>query len=93
MLERDGAFIPRPDTAIWANEREYLNVNGMMALSEFTAARLETLKKLNEAGDEMWARKARHAIFGPTNFLEVLGFIADHDRLHIQQARKTLQSI
>ncbi len=93
LLERDGAFIPRPDTGIWANEREYLNVHGTTALSEFTAARLEMVKTLKEQNDEIWSRKARHAIFGPTNFLEVMGFIADHDRLHIQQAWKTLQSI
>ncbi len=93
LLERDGAFIPRPDTGIWANEREYLNVNGLTALAEFTSARLEMLKTLKEQSHEMWSRKARHAIFGPTNFLEILSFVADHDRLHIQQAWKTLHSI
>jgi FMN phosphatase YigB (HAD superfamily) len=93
MLERKGAFIPRPETGIWANEREYLNVNGHTALAEFAAARIEMLKTLQEQSEEMWSRKARHAIFGPTNFQEVVGFVADHDRLHIQQAWKTLQSI
>ena len=93
MLEREGAFIPRPDTSVWANEREYLNVDGNSALADFNAARVANLYKLNNAGDEIWARKARHAIFGPTSFLEVAGFIADHDRMHIQQAWKTLQSL
>jgi FMN phosphatase YigB (HAD superfamily) len=93
LLERDGAFIPRPDTAIWANEREYLNVHGLEALADFTAARIGLLRTLRAQPDEMWTRRARHAIFGPTNFQEVIGFIADHDRLHIQQAWKTLQSI
>ena len=93
LLERQGAFIPRPDTGIWANEREYLNINGHVALVEFAAARLETLKSLREQTEQMWSRTARHAIFGPTNFLEVIGFIADHDRLHIQQAWKTLRNI
>jgi FMN phosphatase YigB (HAD superfamily) len=93
MLERSGAFIPRPETGIWANEREYLNVHGHSALFEFASARLELLKKVKEQSEEMWSRKARHAIFGPTNFQEVLGFVADHDRLHIQQAWKTLQRI
>jgi FMN phosphatase YigB (HAD superfamily) len=93
LLEREGAFIPRPETGIWANEREYLNVNGHSALSEFAAARIEMLKILKEQSDGMWSRKARHAIFGPTDFQEVVGFVADHDRLHIQQAWKTLQSI
>jgi len=93
MLERADAFIPRPDSSVWANEREYLNVNGRVALSEFASARVDTMNMLKDLDDAVWSRKARHAIFGPTNFLEVLGFIADHDRLHVQQAWKTLQSV
>jgi hypothetical protein len=93
LLERDGAFIPRPDTGIWANEREYMNINGMEALAEFAHARIKLIQTLKEQSTQMWSRRARHAIFGPTDFLEVISFIADHDRLHIQQAWKTLQSI
>ncbi|MEO5887602.1 MAG: HAD family hydrolase [Anaerolineales bacterium] len=93
MLERSGAFIPRPDTSVWANEREYLNVDGPLALSDFASARLTNLDKLMNSDGEIWSRKARHAIFGPTNFLEVTNFIADHDRMHVQQAWKTLQSL
>ena len=93
MLKRQGAFIPRPDSAIWANEREYLNVDGPVALADFATARLENLSKMTNLDGEMWSRKARHAIFGPTNFLEVTNFMADHDRMHIQQAWKTLQSL
>jgi len=92
MLEREDAFIPRPDTAVWASEREYLNVDGASALAEFASARLANLAKLKNLNDEGWSRKARHAIFGPTNFLEVTSFIADHDRMHIQQAWKTLKT-
>jgi len=92
MLQREGAFLPRPDSAVWANEREYLNVNGRSALSDFALARLESLKTLRGLQDEIWSRRARHAIFGPTNFLEVTSFMADHDRLHVQQAWKTLKS-
>jgi hypothetical protein len=93
LIEREGAFLPRPENAVWANEREYLNVHGPSALSEFVAARLEILKTLKEQNQKMWTQKARHAIFGPTSFLEVAGFIANHDRLHIQQAWKTLYSL
>ena len=93
MLKQQGAFIPRPDTSVWANEREYLNVDGPLALADFASARLTNLAKLMNSNGEIWARKARHAIFGPTNFLEVTNFIADHDRMHIQQAWKTLQSL
>jgi hypothetical protein len=93
MIERESAFIPRPESGVWANEREYLNVDGKIALTEFAEARIDTLKTLKGLGDGIWSRSARHAIFGPTNFLEVTNFMADHDRLHVQQAWKTLKSV
>jgi FMN phosphatase YigB (HAD superfamily) len=93
LLEREGAFIPRPETGVWANEHEYRNVDGHRALADFASVRIKMLKMLKELPEETWSRRARHAIFGPTNFREVVGFIADHDRLHIQQAWKTLQNI
>jgi len=93
MLAREDAFIPRPDTTVWASERDYLHENGVAALKGFAAARLETLELLKNTGDSVWSRRARHAIFGPTNFLEVSSFMADHDRMHVQQAWKTLKSI
>jgi hypothetical protein len=93
LLERTDAFIPRPDTSVWASEREYLSENGPAALAEFAAARLENLNKLRNLEEAVWSRKARHAIFGPTDFTEIISFMADHDRMHIQQAWKTLQSV
>jgi len=93
LLERRDAFIPRPDTSVWASEREYLSENGPAALAEFTTARLENLNRLRSLGEDLWSRRARHAIFGPTNVTEIISFVADHDRMHIQQAWKTLQSV
>jgi hypothetical protein len=93
MLEREGAFIPRPESSVWANEREYLNVDGKTALAEFAQARINNIRTLRSLDDEIWSRSARHAIFGPTNFLEVASFMADHDRLHVQQAWKTMKSV
>ena len=93
MIEREGAFIPRPDSGVWASEREYLNIDGKRALTEFALARIDTLKTLKGLDANIWQRSARHAIFGPTDFLEVTSFMADHDRLHVQQAWKTLKSI
>lgn len=93
MLQREGAFLPRPDSTVWANEREYWNVDGKAALTEFALARIESLQTVKRLDDNIWARNARHAIFGPTNFLEVVSFMADHDRLHVQQAWKTLKSV
>lgn len=90
---QDEPFIPRPDTGIWANQRDYLHEDGLSALREFADARRLTLEILKNTPDAEWDRKARHAIFGPTNFCEVAGFIADHDRLHIQQALSLLKKL
>jgi DinB family protein len=93
MIERLDAFIPRPDTSVWASERDYLNVDGALALHEFVSARIANLAILKKLDEEVWSRRARHAIFGPTNFLEVMGFVADHDQMHIQQVWKTIKSV
>jgi len=93
MIEREGAFIPRPDSDVWASEREYLNVDGRAALQEFALVRIENIRALKSLDDQIWQRSARHAIFGPTDFLEVTSFMADHDRLHVQQAWKVLKSV
>ncbi len=92
LKEQDEPFIPRPDTNVWASQRSYINEHGPSALKEFTSARIEIISMLKEFSEADWARKARHAIFGPTNFLEIIGFIADHDRLHIQQAWKIINN-
>jgi len=84
-------FIPRPDAGVWARQRKYRSENGLFALRGFAAARLETLALLRGIQANDWSRRARHAIFGPTNFLEVVGFMVEHDRLHIQQTWKALQ--
>jgi FMN phosphatase YigB (HAD superfamily) len=86
LKERAEPFLPRPDASVWASQRKYSSEDGVAALRDFTVARLETLALLRSAGAEDWSRRARHAIFGPTDFLEVVGFMAEHDRLHIQQA-------
>jgi FMN phosphatase YigB (HAD superfamily) len=93
LLEKSDSFIPRPDTGVWASERDYLAEDAHLAVSEFANARVALLDKLKNLPDEMWSRKARHAIFGPTHFQEVLSFAADHDRLHLQQAWKIMRTL
>jgi len=91
--DQNEPFIPRPDTSVWASQRDYLHEDGALALKEFIDARRETFDLLKNMAKEDWERKARHAIFGPTNFLEVISFVADHDRMHIQQAWTALRKM
>lgn len=86
-------FIPRPDTRVWASQRDYQQENGPAALLEFAHARRGVLENLQDLPVTDWERRARHAIFGPTNFLEVVGFFTDHDQMHIQQAWAALRKL
>lgn len=90
---QDEPFIPRPDTGVWASQRDYLQEEGAASLREFNDARRITVDLLRNLPADAWERKARHAIFGPTNFLEVAGFMTEHDRMHIQQAWSILKKL
>ncbi|MFN2121207.1 MAG: DinB family protein, partial [Anaerolineales bacterium] len=86
LIDMPTPFVARPDAAVWAKQRRYLTEDGPGAIREFLAARKGVLDQLDTLPDEIWTKAARHAIFGPSTFQEVIGFMADHDRLHLQQA-------
>jgi FMN phosphatase YigB (HAD superfamily) len=93
LLERSKPFIPRPDAGVWAKQRKYLSESGPAALRVFASARMKTLNTLKGLAEDVWSRQARHAIFGPTNFREVISFMAEHDRMHVRQAWNTLNAL
>lgn len=93
MLQPGPPFVPRPDAAVWAKQRRYLREDGPAAVRSFGEARGDLLRSLDSVADELWSKPARHAIFGPTDFLEVVGFMAEHDRMHLQQAWATLKAL
>ena len=90
LLESAAPFVSRPDAAVWAKQRRYLNEDGERAVIEFAEARSKCVERLRLAPEQVWSKTARHAIFGPSTFLEVIGFMAEHDRLHLRQAWRTL---
>ncbi len=81
------------DTDQWALERDYLHQSGPEALQVFVQARLRTISYLETCDLEIWARPARHAIFGPTTLAELVAISTDHDLLHLAQVRSTLKTI
>lgn len=91
LLKEVNPFMPGMDTDAWAVERNYHDQDGQKALRSFMAARMEMLDILESLPEETWQRVARHAIFGPTTLAELIGFTTSHDRLHVQQAQRTLQ--
>jgi len=89
VLAEQNPFVVGEATDGWVKERQYAAQAGPQALVEFTAARKQTLALLDGLANE-WSRPARHAIFGPTTLQELVGFVATHDRTHVQQVWKTL---
>jgi FMN phosphatase YigB (HAD superfamily) len=90
VLAEANPFLAAEVTDKWAEERKYGEQDGPRALDEFIAARKDLLALLDGLDPADWSRKARHAIFGPTTFQELVKFVAGHDRLHVQQVFKTL---
>jgi FMN phosphatase YigB (HAD superfamily) len=89
VLSEENPFLVGEVTDVWVKERHCADQDGAQALADFTAARKQALGLLDSLGTE-WFRPARHTIFGPTTLQELIGFIAGHDRAHIQQVWKTM---
>jgi FMN phosphatase YigB (HAD superfamily) len=88
-LAEENPFIAGEVTDRWVEERQYSKQDGRAALTAFVEARKEALGLLGGLQTE-WSRPARHAIFGPTTLQELVGLVAGHDRLHLQQIWKTI---
>jgi FMN phosphatase YigB (HAD superfamily) len=86
ILREEKPFIPAQMTDQWAEERQYNQQDSQTALQGFFAARLKLVQKLRAISAADWERSARHTIFGPTHLRELVGFMVDHDRAHLQQA-------
>jgi FMN phosphatase YigB (HAD superfamily) len=88
LMDEEQPFIAASDTNQWAEERGYLGQDGRQAFADYLEARQQVLATLDGLAPEDWSRGSRHSIFGPTTLLEMVGFMATHDRIHIQQIWK-----
>jgi FMN phosphatase YigB (HAD superfamily) len=91
LLAEENPFLTGEVTDAWVEERHCIEQDGRQALADFVAARKEALGLLSGLQAE-WSRTSRHAIFGPTTLQELAGFVASHDRAHIQQLWKTMHA-
>lgn len=93
ILETDNPFVSGAVTDPWAVERDYQAQDGPQALHDFAVARQWLIQLLRSQTESVWARTARHAILGPSTLAELLTIALDHDRLHLDQVRATLQRL
>jgi FMN phosphatase YigB (HAD superfamily) len=92
ILAEENPFLAGEDTDQWVADHKCSDQDGAKILDDFVLARKETISLLRALRAE-WSRTARHAIFGTTTLLELVGIIAGHDRVHIQQIWKTIHPV
>jgi len=93
ILTKNRPFLPAAMTDGWVEQRNCILENGRNALEGFISARSEIISRLLNLNEKDWHKPARHAIFGPTTLKELVGFVATHDRIHINQAWQTIQAV
>jgi FMN phosphatase YigB (HAD superfamily) len=93
VIREQNPFIPGMVTDPWAEERDYIHQDGSIAMQGFINCRIRLIEILETLNVEDWQRPARHAIFGPTRLHELVAFITTHDRSHIQQAYRAVQTV
>jgi len=76
----------------WAHAHNYDETSTEVALYDFARSRSDTVSWLNRLPAEAWQRTARHSIFGPTTFSEMVRFTTEHDLTHLRQIRKAIES-
>jgi len=91
LLVDDDPFLSAIDSDSWTEERGYIDDNPVEVLKSLWEARMDTINLLDRESPEAWNRKARHAIFGPTNLSELVLIFLEHDLLHLRQLRTTLK--
>lgn len=75
----------------WADERQYLTNDTVVALAAFTRRRRETLDFLRLLAPEAWARAGLHTDSrGRRTIDEFLSVMAWHDDNHLDQLRRAL---
>jgi len=94
LLAAENIFLSGATPDEWVKERRYQQQHGPTALSDFLAARRQTLALLQTIEDDaIWSRRGRHAFFGSTSMHELLNLAVKHDQVHWEQIRALLKEI
>jgi FMN phosphatase YigB (HAD superfamily) len=86
-------FIPGVDSDRWAIERKYNEQDDSAVYTDFCTNRAKVLEIVRRYSAEDWKQSVRHSIFGPTTRLELVKFIATHDKTHLLQIAQTIQAM
>jgi len=85
IIAAENVFLSGVTADDWILERQYQLQNGQLALTDFLAARRQTLVLLENVAENGWDRRGQHAFFGPTSLHELLNLAVQHDKAHFDQ--------
>jgi hypothetical protein len=90
VLDQENPFVSMTYDP-WARAHEYAHVPSQQAFKDFAKERAETVRWLSSLPQDVWTRSARHSVFGPTTFGEMVKFMTDHDRTHLRQMHAAIE--
>ncbi len=93
ILQEDTPFLSAEDADQWAEQRAYRQQDGLSVLGQWTEARRETIRMVNPLNAVHWSRKGKHSLLGPTELREMVSVGLQHELLHLEQMRKTIQAL
>lgn len=91
--QNDKPFFPAIETDNWAEERDYIHNDPGFEMFRFISNRKHLCEIIATLTTAELEKPIQHTIFGPTDILEILKFITQHDRIHINQIIKTTAEI
>lgn len=83
-------FFSAAFTDEWAKTRNYQSYDPKTQIERFITNRRKLIKQIDSFSKTDWDKPVTHVIFGPTTVLELIKFIAQHDRIHINQIYSTI---
>lgn len=86
-------FFSAAFTDEWAKTRNYQSYDPKTQIERFITNRWKLIKQIDSFSKTDWDKPVTHVIFGPTTALELIKFIAQHDRIHINQIYSTIFTV
>jgi len=90
ILNNDIPFFPAIETDEWASERMYILNDPIIEMQRFITNRKKLVETISKLSNQDLSKMVNHSIFGPTSVQEIIKFITQHDRIHIQQINQTV---
>ncbi len=90
IQQNNEPFFSAMITDEWAETRNYQANPFKETLLKFIQTRKKLIQEIESLNESDWEKTITHTIFGPTSVLEIIKFMAQHDRIHVQQIYKNL---